>query len=580
MNVLRRPVLAVFAGLLLVFGLVVVAGSVSPLIAHASTCTINNSASAPAEVELRNSTASSATTANFSPPDKSLLLVEVSIEYDRNTPTGPTVTVTDSGGNTYTAGPSAYDGAGAGTYQFEHYFATAPGSGHVTAHRSGATGAAMFDVKVRVLTGAAASQAGAATASNHAQSGTSLTKSITPTTSGSDLEASVSVGSNQTLTASGLTTDTHWNDSSDGSATAGGHLKPSSLNPVTIGWTVPSSTIWSLAITEVLPDTSCGGGGGGTLTWSPPACGGADGLTCTTVNITNSNLHPSLASNVDYKLVLPSTPITAGTLEISGGHNVQVIGGEIDLINPCSDSGTFCPAQADGAIYITDPNAGEVYLEGVLIHNTQTAADTGSSCPGGGMSCSTADGIDVNTAPGSAPTIVFQNMRVDGISGCSGGSDHADGLQPYQAGGSQFDIDHFTVTTNCQGFQLDPDLSTSNPPNFTIKNANVDVLQNPYSGNNDRYGWWLTDGCTSGNVSLTNTYEQEPDGSLANNAVWPDPATGSPTNCGATYGSSKWTPSSSVTPQITGFITTGQPAGGDYVPTGAAGIGYVSPGYM
>jgi hypothetical protein len=137
-----------------------------------------------------------------------------------------------------------------------------------------------------------------------------------------------------------------------------------------------------------------------------------------------------------------------------------------------------------------------VYLEGVLIHNTQTAQDTGSNCPGGGMSCSTADGIDVNVGnggnPATPPVIVMQDIRVDGVSGCSGGSDHADVFQPYNAGSATVNIDHLTGTGNCQGMQIDPDYGFANfgtLPTYNIKNVNMDVLNNPYSGNNNRYMW-------------------------------------------------------------------------------------------
>lgn len=341
------------------------------------------------------------------------------------------------------------------------------------------------------------------------------------------------------------------------------------------------------AVSSVEHDVTVGtgGGGGGLLTWSPPACGGADGLACQTINLTNTGgpQNPSLASNVDYKIVLPSVPLTGGTLKISGGHNVIVIGGEIDLVNPCSDSGTACPGQANGAIYVNRTTPGEVYLEGIRIHNTQIAADTGATCPGGGTSCSTADGIDVNTEGTSTPpTIVMQNMLVDGISGCSGGADHADVLQPYQAGGSVIEVDHFTGTTNCQGFQIDPDLSSGNPPNYTIKNANIDVLNNPYSGNHNRYAWWLTagTGCPSGSIGLTNAYAQEPDGARAANSVWPD--TDQPVSCKSVWNGTTGQLSFPNSAQITGVINEGLPAGGDYVTGGGtgAGTGYVSPGYQ
>lgn len=701
---IRRPV-AILAVFLLTAGMCVAAAIAAPL-ARASTCTITNDASAPPMVQLSNSTAPSATSASFSPPAGSDVLVEVSLDYDSNTPTGPSVTVADSGGTAFTAGPSAYDGAAEGSYVFSHYYATAPGAVTVTATRSGTalsgkaartrsstTTASLFAVNTRVLAGAAASQSGAASASGHGTSGTSLTTPVTTTAAGSDVEAVVTEGSTQSLSASGLATDSQWNDANDGSSTAAGHAKTVTPGAKTVGWTVGSSTYWALAALEVLPSGSCGGtapvavtsaasgvsstaatlngtvnpgslattyqfdygpttsygtsvpvpagsagsgsvaagesynlaglsagtayhyrieatnadgtsygadqqfttpaagGGTGPLTWSPPACGGADGDPCVTVNLSATGpQNPSLNANTDYKLVLPATPMTGGTLTISGGHNVQLIGGEIDLVTPCSDSGTFCPGQANGAVYITDPNPGEVYLEGVLIKNPQAAQDSGASCPGGGMSCSTADGIDVNVGdggnPAAPPTIVMQDIRVEGISGCSGGSDHADVFQPYNAGTATVDVDHLTGTTNCQGMQVDPDYGYANYgtlPSYDLKNVNVDVTNNPYSGDANRYSYWLTynTSCPSGSISLSNDYSQEPDGTLAANSVWPDTAAGGgPAGCQSSWNAATGQLSFPGSPQITGVLSEGLPPGGDYVPAGAAGIGYVSPGYQ
>src|SRR5579859_3262150 len=200
-----RRLTALLGTVLLAAGMAVAFAVAAPL-AHAAACVINKDASSPAEVKLSNSTSGTAVTASFSPPAATDVVVEVSVQYDSNTPTGPAVTVKDSGNTSFTAGPSAYDGSAAGTYIFSHYYSSAPGSITVTATRTGATGAAMFDVKTRVLTGAASSQSGAASASAHATSGTSLTHSITPTAVGSDVEASVSTASNQAFTASGLTT--------------------------------------------------------------------------------------------------------------------------------------------------------------------------------------------------------------------------------------------------------------------------------------------------------------------------------------------------------------------------------------
>lgn len=548
--------------------------------AQAAVCTISNSATAPAEVKLTNSTAATARSASFGPPATSYVVVQVNIVFNRNVTTKPTLTVKDSLGAAFTAGPSAYDGGASGTYIFSRYYGSAPGAITVSVTRTN-TIAAMFDVRTRVLTGAAASQVGAASTSRSSKSGRSLTKAITPTVVGSDIEVSTSIASNQTVAAAGgLITDSSWRDANDGSATAGGHKVTTDLTTRSLGWTVPSSTYWSLAALEVLPATTCTGGTTpppppppppGPLTWSPPACG-AGGLVCTDLYLSNtgSNQAPQLASNVDYRIHLPTSGPLVGGLMIRGGHNVQIIGGQINMTVPCSDSSSACKG-----IYIAKSTAGQVYVEGVLIRNPTTIPPT---CSTSGMPCSTGDGIGVDTQGTSTPTdVTLQNVRVEGISGCSGGSDHADILQPYQAHGSTFRIDRFTGTSNCQGIQIDPDLAQSDPPDYIIKNTNLKVINNPYSGNSNRYMWWLTGGstgCISGNISLTNAYMQQPNGSLNAYAAWPE--TDTPTACHSVW--SAPTLSFPNSGQITGTISAGLPPGGDFV-TGA-GTSYVSPGYQ
>lgn len=242
-------------------------------------------ASTPANVQLATSTSATATTASFSPPAKSLVVIHVTIGFDANTPSPPSFTVADSGSTSYTAGPTGYDGGATGVWLFSHYYATAPGAITVTATRTGQLGAAMFFVKTWVLTGSTASQTGAASASAHAQTGTGISGSITPTQPNSWVMVGGASGSNIALNAAGgLTQDTSWADSGDGEATASGHLVVSSVAAQSPGWTVASNIFWSWAALEVLPAVvtldavgpSSAGAGGTTspLTWSH-TCGSA-----------------------------------------------------------------------------------------------------------------------------------------------------------------------------------------------------------------------------------------------------------------------------------------------------------------
>jgi hypothetical protein len=309
------------------------------------------------------------------------------------------------------------------------------------------------------------------------------------------------------------------------------------------------------------------------LTWTPPTCGVAP-YACRDLYLTNtgSNQRPLLSSLVDYRIHLPSTGPLEGGLQIRGGHNVIIIGGEIDLTTPCSDSSSDCHG-----INISRGSAfGEVYIEGVLITNPDPDYLTDT--------LTTGDGIDVDNYPG-VTDVVLQNVRIEGIKGCSPEvpSAHADVFQPYNAGGAALKVDHLTGTTDCQGMQVEPDYSYANygglmPRSGRFKNVNIRVFPNPSRGDSNRYAWWFTYGvtsCVSYPITLENVYTQERDGSLARNAVWPD--TDNAYGCPAVYsdGVASWP----NLPTLTGSINNGPPPDGPFVPAGVAGVGYVSPGY-
>jgi hypothetical protein len=315
----------------------------------------------------------------------------------------------------------------------------------------------------------------------------------------------------------------------------------------------------------------------GPLAWAPPQCGDAQHQ-CVDVYLSNTGTHqtPSLDDNTDYRIHLPATGPLVGGITITGGHSVQIIGGEIDLTYPCSNDASDCMG-----IYISKDSPGAVFVEGVWIRNT---ARLGNTCASGAsdasQTCSTGDGIDVNTADDGTihvNVITLENIRVDGISGCSGYGDHSDVFQPYQAPDDTIRIDRLTGVTNCQGLTLDPDLAYSTwhtfPASITVRNVNIEVTANLYGASAFGYGWWLTHGtgCQSGHLFLSNDYASEPPPGAVTNAVWPYP------DCGARYsrGAVSWPGS-----RIDGSLRIGVPPGGDFVPVGAVGVGYRTPGYQ
>jgi hypothetical protein len=320
----------------------------------------------------------------------------------------------------------------------------------------------------------------------------------------------------------------------------------------------------------------------GVLAWAPPSCGDATHA-CQDVYLTNTGSHqvPSLSSNTDYRIHLPTSGPLVGGITIADGHNVQIIGGEIDMTYPCSNDANGCMG-----IYIDKSSPGAVFVEGVWIHNPSTIPSSCSSnANSSSQPCSTGDGIDVNTTNNdviNVNTITLENLRIDGLSGGSGYGDHTDVLQPYQAPNDTIQIDHLTGYTNDQGMQIDPDMAWdvwgTYPTSITVLNTNINVTNSPYSGNSNRYAWWLTDGlaCNSGPITLSGDYTKEPDGTLNGNSVWPD--IDQPSGCKSVWASPVLSFPSS--PQITGVLTSGLPPAGDWVPVGTAGTSYVSPGYQ
>jgi hypothetical protein len=309
------------------------------------------------------------------------------------------------------------------------------------------------------------------------------------------------------------------------------------------------------------------------LTWGPPPCG-AGGHGCVDLYLQNTGLHqePELLPSVDYRIHLPVDGPLAGGLTISGGHDVQIIGGQIDLTTPCDDASSACRG-----ILIRRDAPGEVYIEGVYIRN-----------PDPSHAGHTSDGIAVDDQPGANATdLTVQNVRIEGIDGCDPVGDpaaHADVFQPWAAGDAVIRFDRVTGTTDCQGLQVDPDVAWSRDHTTALlqdfRNVNIVVESNPHTGDVNRYAAWFTYGdssCIAAPTLLRDVYVDEPDGTLGANSVWPD--VDRPLGCESLWDPTSGRRSFPLLPRIDGVITAGRPPEGDFVPAGSVGIGYTSPGY-
>jgi hypothetical protein len=181
--------------------------------------------------------------------------VEVIVNALQGGPGGVTVTVTDSQGDAFTAGPHiAGTKAPNSSWFFQYYETSAPGSLTVTAHQTGSN-IGTLELGVQVLDGAATSQAGAASGSYDATTGTtSQTHALTNTQPGSWLYVAVGNGDEfAALTPVGSEVNVDvWNDTRSGNDSAIGRLATIGTGSQVLGWTASDSDTFEWAAQEVL----------------------------------------------------------------------------------------------------------------------------------------------------------------------------------------------------------------------------------------------------------------------------------------------------------------------------------------
>jgi hypothetical protein len=208
--------------------------------------------SSPAVVHS-NYGASSVSTASFSPPVGSLLMVIVNAL--QGAPGGDTVTVSDSKGDTFTAGPHiAATTAPNSSWFFQVFEPTAPGPLTVTARQAGSN-LGTVQLAVQVLDGAAASQAGAAAGTYNGATGTTAqTQTVSNTQAGSLLYVAVGNGDSGALLSpvAGEVNVNVWNDPASGNDGAIGRLAVSGTGAHLLGWTASQSDPFEWTAQEVL----------------------------------------------------------------------------------------------------------------------------------------------------------------------------------------------------------------------------------------------------------------------------------------------------------------------------------------
>ena len=246
-----------------------------------------------------------------------------------------------------------------------------------------------------------------------------------------------------------------------------------------------------------------------------------------------------LKQDKDYLIKLPKDKPFIGELNIWGGRNVVIIGGEIHIPDGEEDPryGEGKDKKSKRAVYLQG-SKGTVHLEGIHI--------TGKGlCEG------------FNIAEREPGCIVqLQNIRVEQLHG-SYSKNHADVIQSW-AGPAELRIDGLTGYSEYQGFFLLPnqhfplDKGGFMPTKWDFRNINLmgDLEKSAYL-------LWV---------------QEKHDFPIEIDNVWTRPAT-KKTGDRSAY---LWPKGDKVWEKV----KEGVPPGGDIVPAALVGINYVSPGYV
>lgn len=324
---------------------------------------------------------------------------------------------------------------------------------------------------------------------------------------------------------------------------------------------------------------------GNRLTWAPPE--GWESYQKVTLAQAPSlmrtwNGTTCTSKNNNLIIELPKDKPHYGTINLEGGGNIVIIGGEVQVRWTVSGAGSEVPIPARRAIKIADCQGqipGRiVHIEGVKIGQDSLSANcsdsTGTRVNNDSNCSDLSEGIQI-AAPNTI--VQLQNIRINHIHArdqVNFDDNHPDLIQPY-GGYGELRIDKFTGSTDYQGFYLrssyDPIGTT------TIKRTNING--DPTA----RQLFWVHEDAAAGHVFLEDLWGDVPANKSLNSSIWPNKNN---SNISARAQISfdangrevvRW-PTYSA-PTITGFFTEGTPPTGDFVKPTDAGFSYVSPGY-
>jgi hypothetical protein len=179
-----------------------------------------------------------------------------------------------------------------------------------------------------------------------------------------------------------------------------------------------------------------------------------------TVSVDAATADLRLDAGQDYIIQMPAEPLDVeGGLQITGGDDVVLIGGEVRL----SRSYGGDPRKANRGLYLVD-QTGTVHIEGLRIAGELT------------------EGINLSQSTGA--TVQLQNVAVERVVGSRDGN-HADVVQTW-AGPDRLYVDGLLAATTYQGLFLIPNQLFDGPAPTDWRLHDV-VVEGEGSG----YLYWL-----------------------------------------------------------------------------------------
>lgn len=260
----------------------------------------------------------------------------------------------------------------------------------------------------------------------------------------------------------------------------------------------------------------------GSLSWAPPVLEDPE-----VVEITEDNRQLELDPERDYELRLPDDgPLEVeGGVTIVGGRNLVLVGGEIRVPDVGEDEGN-----AIRALYLKE-QTGTVHIEGVAL-------------TGDGLG----EGINLDQRLGAV--VQLQNIRMGEVFGTVEGH-HGDLVQTW-AGPRRLLVDGLSGSTGYQGFFLLPQQFGDQPEPELFDLRRVDITA---AEGGAGYFLWRDD--ASWPLETTDVHVVPTDLDRdRDDFLWDR------------EGEDSWAD-----------VEVGPPPGGPFVPEGAAGVGYTTPGY-